>query len=307
MYATTDGSRAAHILRLQVQGSFDASPSSRFREVMQSLVRHLHDFVQDTDLTIDEWSTAIDFCTRSGQTCTEDRQELVLLSDVLGLSMLVEILAEERGENAGSTEHTVLGPFHMTVSPPRRLGTTLDVAARVDSELLLVYGRVSDTTGRAVAGASVDVWQADDEGFYDVQRPNEQKPGSGRGVFTTNSTGWFYFGTIAPAPYPIPGDGPVGELLDAAGRSPWRPAHVHFQVNAPGKDELTTHIFLAGSPHLDSDAVFAVRPSLVRTVSGADVAQFVIDVGDLPAPTLPQALRVDLTLSTGVADPGGAP
>ncbi|WP_250853554.1 dioxygenase family protein [Streptomyces rhizosphaericus] len=284
----------------QVRSSFGGSDNDRFRVLLQSLTAHLHAFLRENDVTVEEWYAGVDFLTRTGQTCSKTRQEFVLLSDVLGASMLVEMLAEMRAEGAGATERTVLGPFHMTTSPERELGSS---TARVaGGERLLVYGRVSDTAGAAIPSATIDVWQADGEGYYDVQLPDVVPPGIGRGLFTTNSTGWFYFETVAPAPYPIPSDGPVGDLLASASRPVYRPAHIHFQVTAAGCRELTTHIFLADSPHLDSDAVFAVRPSLVRQrqVVDGDLADLVVDAGDPPVPSVAEALRVDLVLATDV-------
>ncbi|EXU63682.1 6-chlorohydroxyquinol-1,2-dioxygenase [Streptomyces sp. PRh5] len=287
-------------LERQVRASFDRSGNDRFRMLMQSLTAHLHAFLWENDVTIEEWYAGVDFLTRTGRTCSETRQEFVLLSDVLGASMLVEVLAEGRGEGVGATERTVLGPFHMTTSPERELGSS--IAGDAAGERLLVYGRVSDTAGGALPSATVDVWQANGEGYYDVQLPDVVPQGSGRGLFTTNSAGWFYFETVVPAPYPIPSDGPVGELLAAASRPVYRPAHIHFQVSAAGCRELTTHIFLADSPHLDSDAVFAVRPGLVRqrqAVDGdrGDLADLVVDPDGPPVPSGAEALRVDLVLA----------
>ncbi|GAA0537248.1 MULTISPECIES: dioxygenase [Streptomyces] len=296
---TVAASPATDNLERQVRASFDRSGNDRLRMLLQSLTAHLHAFLRENNVTIEEWYAGVDFLTRTGWTCSETRQEFVLLSDVLGASMLVEVLAEARGEGGEATERTVLGPFHMTTSPERELGSSI---AGAGGERLLVYGRVSDTTGAAVPSATIDVWQADGEGYYDVQLPDVVPPGSGRGLFTTNSAGWFYFETVAPAPYPIPSDGPVGELLAAASRPVYRPAHLHFQVSAAGCREVTTHIFLADSPHLDSDAVFAVRPSLIRqrqTIDGdhGDLADLVVDPGGPPVPSIAEVLRVDLVLA----------
>jgi catechol 1,2-dioxygenase len=192
--------------------------------------------------------------------CDDRRQEFILLSDVLGVTMLVDAINHRKATEA--TESTVLGPFHMVESPPRELGDTIDLVGT--GERCVVTGRVVSLDGTPLAGALVDVWQADDHGFYDVQQPGGQPPGNGRGLFTCDGDGRFWFRTVTPSAYPIPTDGPVGGLLTATGRHPYRPAHIHFIVAADGHLPVTTHMFVAGSPYLDSDAVFAVRQSLVR-------------------------------------------
>ncbi|MGY1633763.1 dioxygenase [Geodermatophilus sp. SYSU D01186] len=246
--------------------SFAATADPRLRELLSAVVRGLHAAVREVEPTIAEWEAAIDFLTRTGQKCDDVRQEFVLLSDVLGVSALVENINHRKV--AGATEATVLGPFHMTVSPSRANGDSIDeVGGR---EPCVVEGRVLSVSGQPLAGATVDVWQADEEGFYDVQQPDVQPPGNGRGLFTTDGEGRFWFRTVVPAPYPIPTDGPVGELLAATGRHAYRPAHIHFIAQAPGHVPVTTHIFVAGSPYLDSDAVFAVKHSLVRDFAPVD-------------------------------------
>ncbi|MBB3082892.1 dioxygenase [Geodermatophilus sabuli] len=246
--------------------SFAEAPDQRLRELLQAVVRGLHGAIREVEPTIAEWEAAIDFLTRTGQKCDDVRQEFVLLSDVLGVSALVENINHRKV--AGATEATVLGPFHMTVSPQRENGDSIDeVGGR---EVCVVSGRVLSTEGTPLAGAVVDVWQADEDGFYDVQRPDVQPPGNGRGLFTTDDEGRFWFRTVVPAPYPIPTDGPVGELLAATSRHAFRPAHIHFIAQAPGHTPVTTHIFVAGSPYLDSDAVFAVKRSLVRDFAPVD-------------------------------------
>ena len=246
-------------LTAEVVASFADAPD-RLRTVLTALVDHLHAFTTDVQLTHQEWSYAIDFITRLGQACTDVRQEVILMSDVLGLSMLLEILHGDP-DDARATEATVLGPFHMTESPARENGDSIDLQSR--STQLVVRGQVTDVEGNPLMGATVDVWQADDAGFYDVQVPDLQPAGNGRGLFTTDDEGRFWFVTVPPAHYPIPTDGPVGELLTATNRHPYRPAHIHFIADAVGHQELITHIFLADSPFLDSDAVFAVRDSLI--------------------------------------------
>jgi hydroxyquinol 1,2-dioxygenase len=246
--------------------SFAATPDPRLRELLTSLVRHLHAFVRDTEPTIAEWERAIDFLTATGQKCDHERQEFILLSDVLGISMLVETINNRKTVNA--TESTVLGPFHMVTSPRRALGDTIDLVGT--GPQCVLEGRVLSAHGTPLPGAELDVWQANDQGFYDVQQPDVQPAGNGRGLFTADQDGAYWFRTIVPSHYPIPTDGPVGTLLEAAKRHPYRPAHIHFIVTAPGYRPLTTHIFVAGSPYIESDAVFAVKKSLITEFTPAD-------------------------------------
>ncbi|WP_019060157.1 intradiol ring-cleavage dioxygenase [Streptomyces prunicolor] len=246
--------------------SLEGTADPRLRELLTGLIRHLHAFARETGLTQAEWERAIGFLTETGKMCTDTRQEFILLSDVLGLSMLVETINGDRA--AGSTESTVLGPFHMTESPVRELGANIDLVG--GGEPCVVSGRIVSGDGTPLPGAVLDVWQADGNGFYDVQRPDLQPPGNGRGLFTTDAEGRFWFRTCVPSPYPIPTDGPVGELLKATGRHPYRPAHIHFIASAEGHSPVTTHIFVAGSDYLDSDAVFAVKQSLVEDFTPTD-------------------------------------
>jgi hydroxyquinol 1,2-dioxygenase len=239
--------------------SFAPETDPRLREIMVSLVKHLHAFARDVELTIPEWEKAYGFLTRVGQKCDDERQEFILLSDVLGLSMLVETISNRKYGVA--TESTVLGPFHVVESPVRELGDTIDMVGT--GTPCVVTGRVVSTDGTPLPGATLDVWQANDQGFYDVQQPDVQPRTNGRGLFTADNDGAFWFRTIVPSYYPIPTDGPVGELLIATGRHAFRPAHIHFIVAAPGHRDLTTHIFVAGSEYIDSDTVFAVKKSLV--------------------------------------------
>jgi hydroxyquinol 1,2-dioxygenase len=251
-----------------VVDSLAGTPDARLRELLSAVVRHLHAAVREVEPTMAEWEAAIDFLTRTGQTCTPTRQEFVLLSDVLGISALTENINHRKV--AGATEATVLGPFHMTESPVRANGDSIDLVG--GREPCVVTGRVLTTDGQPVAGAAVDVWQADENGFYDVQVPDLQPAGNGRGLFRTDAEGRFWFTTVVPAFYPIPTDGPVGALLEATARHPYRPAHIHFIADAPGYEQVTTHIFVAGSRYLDSDAVFAVKRSLVRSFDPVDDA-----------------------------------
>jgi catechol 1,2-dioxygenase len=239
--------------------SFAPETNPRLREVLTSLVRHMHAFARDVELTIPEWEKAIDFLTRTGHKSDDERQEFILLSDVLGLSMLVETISNRKFGVA--TESTVLGPFHVVESPVRALGDSIDLVGT--GTPCVVTGRVVSVDGTPLAGATLDVWQANDQGFYDVQQPGSQPRTNGRGLFTADQKGEFWFRTIVPSYYPIPTDGPVGELLVATGRHAFRPAHIHFIVTAPGHRDLTTHIFVAGSEYIESDTVFAVKKSLV--------------------------------------------
>ncbi|MDQ0947950.1 hydroxyquinol 1,2-dioxygenase [Streptomyces phaeochromogenes] len=273
-------------------GSLGADTDPRLRELLTGLVRHLHDFARETRLTQEEWERAIGFLTATGQTCTDTRQEFILLSDVLGLSMLVETLNADRGP--GATESTVLGPFHMTESPVRELGADIDLVG--SGEPCVVSGRVLSQDGTPLPGAVLDVWQADADGFYDVQRPDLQPPGNGRGLFTADAAGRFWFRTCVPSPYPIPTDGPVGDLLRATGRHPYRPAHIHFIATAEGHAPVTTHIFVAGSDYLDSDAVFAVKSSLVEDFAETDDPSLAREFG-VPNPF--RHARFDLVLTRG--------
>ena len=275
-----------------VEGSFGNTVDPRLREVLGSLVHHLHSFVHEVRLRPEEWQAAIEFLTATGQTCTETRQEFILLSDVLGVSMLVESL--DNTAEGGLTEATVEGPFHMVESPARELGADLNDADG-PGEPCLVTGHVRDETGSPVPAATVDVWQANAEGFYDVQQ-SSRPIGDLRGRFTTDELGRFYFRTVVPSHYPIPTDGPVGRLLRATSRHEFRPAHIHFEVSAPGLRTLTTHAFVAGSPYLESDAVFGVRESLVRDFEIVDDAAAAAEAG-LPSPyrrvDFPVTLRRD--------------
>jgi hydroxyquinol 1,2-dioxygenase len=236
--------------------SFAATPDPRLRELLGSLVRHLHAFVRETEPTIAEWDQAIEFLTATGQKSDRERQEFILLSDVLGVSMLVETI-NSRKSAGEATESTVLGPFHMVLSPRRSLGENIDLVG--DGPQAVLEGQVRSADGTLLPGAELDVWQANDQGFYDVQQPELQPVGNGGGLFTAGQDGGYWFRTIVPAHYPIP----VGALLAAAKRHPYRPAHIHFLVTAPGHRPLTTHLFVAGSPYIDSDAVFAVKNSLI--------------------------------------------
>jgi len=235
-----------------------AAPDPRFREIMLALVQHLHGFIREVGLTQEEWRTAIDFLTATGQKCDAKRQEFILLSDTLGVSMLVDAVNHRRHQ--GATETTVLGPFYIEGAPPMVPGA--DIAAGEPGVPTFVSGRVTDAGGRPIAGAALDVWQTDAEGFYDVQRPDRGEMRL-RGKFTSDGAGHYRFRTVKPVSYPIPTDGPVGRMLDKLGRHPYRPAHIHVIVGAKGYAPIATHVFVAGDQYIESDAVFGVKPSLI--------------------------------------------
>jgi hydroxyquinol 1,2-dioxygenase len=238
--------------------SFAGARSDRFREIAEALVRHLHGFVTDVGLTEEEWFAGIDFFTRTGDITDEKRQEFILLSDVLGVSMLV--IGVNNRKPAGATEATVIGPFFVAGSPGYDNGD--DIANGASGIPCFVRGRVLGADGEPVGGARIEIWQADDEGLYDVQRA-ELDEAQARGHVFSAADGGFAFWTVRPEAYPIPTDGPVGDLLAAAGRGPMRPAHIHFRVEAPGYETLTTHVFADGDEFLDLDAVFGVKSSLI--------------------------------------------
>jgi hydroxyquinol 1,2-dioxygenase len=241
----------------QVLRSFNGAPSPRVRELLQGLVRHLHAYARDVRLTEPEWQYAIDFLTRTGQITDDRRQEFILLSDVLGLSMLT--IGINAPSDASATEPTVFGPFFVRDAPRIEWGG--DVAQGASGEPCWVEGRVTNTDGEPLGGAEMEVWETDDQGYYDVQYTDGRTAGRARMV--ADEEGYFGFWSVKPVPYPIPDDGPVGELLDATARSPMRPAHIHFMISSPGHRTLVTHVFAAGGRHLDDDAVFGVKASLI--------------------------------------------
>ena len=253
---TADRSRVAQLTD-DVLRAYGETPDPRVRELLTSLIKHLHAFATETGLTTAEWLVGLEFLTAVGQKCDDERQEFILLSDVLGLSSLVESL------NApdGTTEPTVLGPFYLPGAPAKELGAP--IGRPQDGEPTLIRGRVTDTDGRPIPGATLDVWQCASNGLYDIQDP-EQPEFNMRGVFTTDSEGRYWFRTVRPVSYPVPVDGPVGTIFPVSGRHHWRAAHVHAIVRAPAYQPVTTHIFDAANEYNDSDAVFGVRGSLIQ-------------------------------------------
>jgi catechol 1,2-dioxygenase len=235
-------------------------PDPRANELMRALIRHLHAFVRETRPTPEEWLTGLDFLVRTGHISDDHRNEFILLSDMLGLTTAVDD-ANFTGD-ANATPSSVEGPFH-SPAPARENGDWIaDGPERARAEVMVVRGRVTDTDGKPVAGATVDIWQADDAGHYDTQDP-AQELGNLRGLFTTDADGAYWFRSVVPSSYPVPTDGPGGEMLRAMGRHPMRPAHVHYRVEAAGHRPVTTHVFVAGDEYLDSDAAFAVKEELV--------------------------------------------
>jgi protocatechuate 3,4-dioxygenase beta subunit len=286
--ASADNASAAKVsaakVTAEVLEAFAGTPDDRMRELLTSLISHLHGFAAETGLTTREWMAGLEFLTAVGQKCDDQRQEFILLSDVLGLSSLVEAA----NAPADATEPTVLGPFYLPGAPHRELGES--IGRPQDGEATLIRGRVADVDGRALAGAALDVWQCASNGLYDIQDP-DQPPLNLRGVFTTDAHGRYWFRTVRPVSYPVPIDGPVGTIFRLTGRHHWRAGHVHAIVSAAGYQAVTTHIFDSANEYNGSDAVFGVRGSLVHEFRPAgpadppDVA-YVVDVDFVLTPTV---------------------
>lgn len=246
---------------------FGQDTDPRLRLVMESLVRHLHNFARETELTHDEWRKGVEFLQKVGEVTTPERNEFVLLSDVLGLSSMVDMLhSPEEGTNS-----SVLGPFHISGSPDLPIGG--DLKGDWDGEVVLFKGRILDASGAPIAGAKLDVWQTAPNALYSSQDPN-QDTYSFHGVQTVGSDGTYAFTSIRPVAYTVPTDGPVGEILNATGRHPWRPSHMHYIVTADGYRELVTEVFPDDDPYLDQDTVFGVREDLVMRYQPQDSDSF---------------------------------
>lgn len=225
---------------------------------MEKLIHHLHAFAKEVNLQTDEWLAGIRFLTETGQKCSDDRQEFILLSDILGLSTLVDGLSNPKPP--GCTESTVLGPFHTEDAPHTEQGG--NIASSAGGRKMVVEGVVKDRKGAVIPGAQLDVWETDENGFYDVQNADRQGP-ENRGLITTDGSGKYSFEAIVPVAYPTPTDGPAAGLLKALARHCFRPAHIHFMIKAKGYESLTTSLYIRGDPFLNSDAVFGVKTSLI--------------------------------------------
>lgn len=259
----------------EVLSRYDDSPNERLAEITRAAISHIHAFVAEVGLTREEWFAGIQALTETGQMCNDERQEFVLMSDTLGVSMLVEMINHQAAD--GSTEPTVFGPFHVDDAPVRAMGESIVDETMPDDDPLTVSGVVRSLDGTLLDGATLDVWSTASNGLYDVQ-DGEQPQMNMRGVFTTGADGAFEIAAVRPVKYQIPGDGPAGRLLFANGRHNWRPGHIHFVVSAPGHKTVITHLFDAESDHLDSDAVFGVRDSLVVDMSsGSCEFDFVLE------------------------------
>src|SRR5258708_17851229 len=239
--------------------SVHGAPDARVRQVSEALVRHLHAFIREVEPTEAEWEWGIRFLTETGHLCSDTRQEFILLSDTLGVSMLVDAINHRLPRDA--TESTVFGPFY--VSPPHYpIGD--NIKGHLNGSPLFVSGTVRSTEGQPLEGATIDVWHADREGFYDLQMLDEHPEPAGRGRFHADMYGRFHLWSIRPSPYPIPHDGSVGKMLKAQGRHPFRPEHIHFLIEAPGYRRLVTHLFAAGTGSLASVVAFGAKHSLGR-------------------------------------------
>ena len=240
-----------------VLAKLEGASDQRFKQIMTSLIKHLHAFVREVELTEAEWFAGIQFLTATGQKCDDKRQEFILLSDTLGVSMLVDAINHRKPDRA--TESTVLGPFYVEGAQELPLGA--NIAEGVPGEPTYFSGRVLTPDGEPIAGAMLDLWSTDGEGWYDVQLPGQTL--RARGKIKTDAQGRYAFWTVKPVSYPIPTDGPVGKMLQRMSRHPYRPAHTHMILSAPGYEKVATHVFVEGDPYLESDAVFAVKNSLV--------------------------------------------
>ena len=272
-----------------VKDSFKTEEGTRFKFLLESFIDHLHDFTRETNLTHAEWMGVLNFMYDCGKISTPERHEFILASDVLGFSALVDMI-NTRG---GGTEGSNLGPFYLDDAPVKELGA--DLATDRDGVIILAKGVVRDILGKPLAGAIVDTWQADGSGTYPIQ---EQERGQDkhdlRGKFTTNGNGEYYYTTVLPKPYTVPFDGPVGDLMRAGKRHPWRAAHLHYILRAPGYRDITTEVFFENTEYVDNDAVFGVRKSLITSLKPVKKGQ---DLG-LPLERTPDAMfEFDFVLS----------
>ena len=256
-----------------VLDSMAQTPNPRLKQVMTSLVSHLHAFIREVELTQEEWALGIQFLTRTGQMCDDKRQEFILLSDITGTTMLVDAINHRSPD--GATESTIFGPFYREGAPELPTGATISQDDR--GEPVVVTGRVLSTDGTPIPDALLDIWETDENGLYEQQDP-EQPDMNLRGKFRTDHEGRYCFVGIKPVSYAIPDDGPVGQMLRSLGRHPFRPAHIHLLISARGFAPVTTHLFVKGGPYLDSDAVFGTKDSLIvdfiRHDSEEDAARY---------------------------------
>ncbi|KAL7963114.1 Intradiol ring-cleavage dioxygenase [Trichoderma compactum] len=263
-----------NVVRINSQSS-----NARLNYLMERLVTHVHDFARETRLSTHEWMATIEFLTKTGQMCTDVRQEFILLSDILGLSMLVDSIDHPKPPNC--TEGSVLGPFHTGDAPHLPIGSSMSTDAA--GEPMLALCTVSDSSGRPISGVKVDIWETDSSGHYDVQHATRESP-SERCVMTSDVDGGFWFKAIKPVGYPIPDDGPVGKLLRLLNRHRWRPSHMHFMFEKQGLDPLITTLFIRGDKYETSDVVFGVKSSLIidlGKVDEATAAKYGVPVGAL--------------------------
>jgi len=268
---------------------FGEDTDPRVNELMASLANHLHAFANETNLTHKEWQKGLDILRSAGAITTPERDEFVLLSDVLGLSSLVDMInSPEKGTNS-----SVLGPFHISNPPAMSMGA--DLRGDYDGELILVSGRVIDVNGKPIEGATLDIWQTAPNGLYSSQDP-EQDTYSFHALFTTGADGTYRFTTVRPVSYTVPTDGPVGELLDATGRHPWRPSHLHYIIKAEGYKTLVTEVFPDDDPYLDQDTVFGVRSDLVMTYVKQAANMFPAEGFELSGNVTQDYSRVDFDL-----------
>lgn len=258
---TTPGDHLSQVLE-----AFASGGNARLVELMQAAVTHLHAFVDEVQLTREEWMTGIRFLTGVGARCDDVRQEFILLSDTLGVSMLLEMVNAHPAQ--GASEPTVLGPFYVPGAPELPLGGSIVVDPATGGSPLVLSGTVGDLAGSPVPGACLEIWQVQPNGRYDIEDDPDRR--NLRGAFRTGADGSYRFETVRPVDYTIPDDGPVGVMLRATNRLPWRPAHLHFKITAAGYKPLVTHLFDASSPWLDRDVVFGVRPSLAADMSGTE-------------------------------------